>query len=110
MIYDDILDGILMAEKLGKAVPLSYNFDKTPKIEKKQKSYLISLKPAARKLWDSYQTQDVTTDYSKIETQHCYLLRYFMPYSNLLTEELNKIKVNRNINIFGNKNINDSNI
>ena len=103
MIYDDILDGILIAEKLGKAVPLSYDFVKTPKKEEKQIRYLISLRPFARDLWGSYRSEKVDVDYSKIETQNCYLLRYFLPYSHLLTEELNRIKVSANINIFGNK-------
>ena len=104
MIYDDILDGILITEGLGKTVPLSYSFDKTPKNENDQIKYLLSLRTSAKYLWNSYQNQKVNTDYSTKNTQNCYLLRYFLPYSNLLTEELNKLKKNQNINVFGNKN------
>ena len=104
MVYDDILDGVLETEGLGKANQLSFSNEKISKKQKKQIEYIQSLKPIARDLWSSYRQNNPDTDYSTKEIQNCYLLRYFLPYSNLLKQELDKLNKNQNINVFGNKN------
>jgi len=109
MLYDDILDGVLEEEGLGKAtkkssIQLASSDEKISKKEKEQVDYIQSLKPIARELWRSYQSQNVYIDYSSKEIQNCYLLRYFIPYSNLLKQELDKLKIHENINAFGGNN------
>ena len=96
MIYDDILSGILEIEGLGKLT------NSKPNIIRKQRDYIESLKPFARDVWGSYQSQDVSTNYLSKESQNCYLLRYFIPYSNLLRLELDNLKIHEEINVFGN--------
>ena len=76
MLYDNILDGIFHAKGLGKAKDIE-------KI-----SFLQSLRPFATDLWYEFQKQEVNPDYSEEEKQDCYLLRYFPPYSELLSKEL----------------------
>lgn len=56
-----------------------------------QINYLQSLKPAAKRLWQAYRSQAIAIDYSEPKIQEAYLLRYFVPYSCLLSAVLKKL-------------------
>ena len=62
-----------------------------------QINYLQSLKPAAKRLWQAYQSQAVAIDYSEPKIQEVYLLRYFVPYSRLLSAVLKKMESQGNV-------------
>ena len=72
-----------------------------------QIKYIQSLRPFARDLWKSFQSQKVTIDYSKKEIQNSYLLRYFLPYANLLSKEIQDsgvsfpVQRNLSVSLFG---------
>lgn len=76
-MYDDILREIFALNKLEN--PAS------------QSNYLQSIRPIAKRLWHAYQTQVVAVDYSEPKIQEAYLLRYFVPYSFLLSTVLGKM-------------------
>lgn len=57
-----------------------------------QAQYLSALRPYAKHLWNSYQQQDVTADYSETQTQEAYLLRYFPSYTLLVERELDTLQ------------------
>lgn len=57
-----------------------------------QDAYLQSLKPVLTETHKSFQTQNVATDYTALETQACYLLRYFPVYSQLIKAVLKEIR------------------
>ena len=52
--------------------------------EQEQIAYLCSLRPVGKSLWDSYRTQNVNVDYTSVDTQNAYLLRYFPSYAKLV--------------------------
>jgi len=54
--------------------------------------YLRELRPCAKQLRKSYQTQNVTADYSEAKTQKAYLLRYFPFYTLLVETELDALR------------------
>jgi len=76
-MYNNILNGILRARHLNEV--------------NLQVAHIKSLRPIARDLWDSYQTQNVSTQYTSNYAQDCYLLRYYPVYTGLLSQELAKI-------------------
>ncbi len=53
-----------------------------------QAAYLQSLKPYAIQIWEAYQNQAISIDYSNLKAQEAYLLRYFTPYSYLISTVL----------------------
>jgi hypothetical protein len=55
---------------------------------KSQEAYLQSLKPYAKRIWDGYRSQAVSVSYSEPKAQEAYLLRYFAPYSYLISTVL----------------------
>jgi hypothetical protein len=61
---------------------------------KAKAQYLSELRPYARKVWESYQQQDVTVDYSEAKTQETYLLRYFPFYTLPVLMELDALRTN----------------
>ncbi len=77
-MFEDLLNGIF--ERNG--------LDDT----QTQARYLGALRPYARQLWQSYQQQDVTVDYSEAQTQEAYLLRYFPFYTLPVTRELDALR------------------
>ena len=107
MVYDDILDGILKAEGLGKSEDLPDDRRMISKKAEAQIKYIESLRPFARELWKSFKKQKITIDYSKKEIQNSYLLRYFLPYANLLSKEIQDSGVrfpdqrNLSVSLFG---------
>lgn len=67
ILYQHILDGI---------------FEESHAVSGADKADLIrSLRKPMRALWDSYRQTHVTVDYSSVEIQAAYLLRYYLPYS-----------------------------
>jgi hypothetical protein len=54
--------------------------------------YLRELQTQARRLWQSYRTQNVLADYSQAKTQEAYLLRYFPFYTRLVETELDDLR------------------
>jgi hypothetical protein len=76
-MYNNILNGILHEHGLHDA--------------RSQHKFIESLRPIARELWESYQTQVVSTRYKNNNLQDCYLLRYFPFYAGLLSQELTRI-------------------
>lgn len=54
--------------------------------------YLQSLQDPARKLWNEYQKQDISPDYSKHDYQEAYLMRYLFPYSLIVPTILHHLK------------------
>ena len=76
MPYKQILEGISQERNLR---------------EDSLATYLESLKPLARQLFNSYQTQEVATKYDTSEVQDCYLLRYYPVYAGLLNQELERV-------------------
>ena len=70
--------------------------------ETEMASYLESLRPAAIELWESYRPgktrfgayKRVRTDYSYREIQEVYLLRYFLGYTDPLSDVLNNLRDN----------------
>lgn len=49
-----------------------------------QEAYLQYLQPLAKQLWSSYREVHVQVDYSNIDVQAIYMLRYYPAYSELL--------------------------
>lgn len=60
-----------------------------------QQAYVASLKDVARKLWSSYQSDNIVIDYNAPNTQFVYMTRYFPFYTALVKREL--IKIHRNV-------------
>ena len=55
MVYNDILDGILKAEGLGKSEDLPDDRRMISKKAEAQIKYIESLRPFARELWKSFK-------------------------------------------------------
>jgi len=60
--------------------------------EAKQQQYVKQLRPYGKDLWQSYQQQDVTVDYSQAKTQEAYLLRYFPFYTLSVEKKLDALR------------------
>lgn len=49
-----------------------------------QEAYLQNLQPLAKQLWSSYREDHVQVDYSNMDVQAIYMLRYYPAYSEIL--------------------------
>jgi hypothetical protein len=77
-MFEDLLNGI---------------FDRNGLYDTEAKAqYLGELRPYAKQLWESYRTQNVTTDYSDVKIQEAYLLRYFPFYTLPVVKELDALR------------------
>ena len=77
-MFEDLLNGI---------------FDRNGLYDTKAKAqYLSELRPHAKQLWQSYQQQNITVDYSEAKIQEAYLLRYFPFYTRPVVKELDALR------------------
>ena len=72
--YPSLLDGIYSGWRLDTSA--------------ERLSYLRNLQGPATELWEEFQKQDVSPDYSRPGYEDAYLLRYFFPYSLLVPSVL----------------------
>lgn len=60
--------------------------------EDEQRALIQALRTPARQLWDSYRTSNVRANYTAGEIQAVYLLRYYLPYSQMLPYVLSRVQ------------------
>ena len=75
-MFEQLLEGIFAQRELT--------------TEQDQAAYLGDLRPVEKSLWNSYRTQNVNVDYTAVDLQNVYLLRYFPFYTKLVPYVLSK--------------------
>lgn len=73
--------------------------------EDDQAAFLSGLKAPARRLWNAYQSNSISIDYSNENYQLAYMLRYFPFYSQVIRQILNMRAENDQALPFGHNNV-----
>ena len=73
--------------------------ENSAKTDTQKRECLKKLKEASILLGREYQQQEISPDYSRQDYQEAYLLRYFLPYSQLVPYLLNYLKLKKNFQL-----------